>query len=123
MGLQFLDFTQIVAIDTALNLAGFFLVSVSYLRLRFISPQLNRPYKVPGGNIGANMIGGCCVIFSIFAFAIVCWGEWFASITTVVAVLSLYFIAGFSQVTPEDNEELLVSDNEISEDDGKLLLQ
>jgi amino acid transporter len=118
MGLQFLDFTQIVAIDTALNLVGFFLVSISYLRLRIIAPDLDRPYRVPGGQQGAFLIGGCCVIFALFAFAIVCWGEWFSSIITVIVVLLLYAIAGYTQVgvagtkhdddNVDDNSELYV---------------
>lgn len=121
MGLQFLDFTQIVAIDTALNLAGFFLVSTSYLRLRIIAPDLDRPYRVPGGQVGAFLIGGCCVIFAVIAFAIVCWGEWFASITTVIVVLLLYAVAGYTQVIILAEEAK--NDDNVDDDTSELLLQ
>jgi hypothetical protein len=94
--LQFIDFTHIVATDTAMNIFAFFLVAVSYLRLRLIARSLERPFRVPGGNFGAFAVGGCCASFAVLAFAIVCWGEWYAALSTALAVVIFYWASQYA---------------------------
>lgn len=102
MGLQFLDFTNIVAADTMLNLAGFAVVAVAYLRLRVIEPDLARPFRVPGGELGARVVGGACLVFAALMSLIIVAGEWYAVVVTAVSAGVFYVAAGFAVNEVED---------------------
>ena len=92
--LQFLDFTHIVATDTMLNLAGFSVISVAFLRLRIVEPNLVRPFYVPGGDCGARLVGVACLVFAAIMSVIIALGEWYAVLATAVSVVLLYALAG-----------------------------
>ena len=94
LGLQFLDFTYIVATDTMLNLAGFSVIAVAYLRLRVVEPELARPFRVPGGELGARVVGCACLVFAALMSAIIAAGEWFAVVATAGSAALLYAAAG-----------------------------
>jgi amino acid transporter len=47
----FLDFRDLVVIDTILFAAAYILIFTSLARLRFQCPEVHRPYRVPGGRV------------------------------------------------------------------------
>ena len=94
LGLQFLDFTHIVATDTMLNLAGFSVIAVAFLRLRAVEPELARPFRVPGGELGARAVGCACLVFAALMSAIIAAGEWYAVVATAGSAALLYAAAG-----------------------------
>lgn len=97
MGLQFLDFTHVVATDTMLNLAGFSVVAVAYLRLRAVEPELARPFRVPGGRLGGQAVGVACLVFAALMSVIIAVGEWYAVVATASSAALLYAAAGWAR--------------------------
>jgi amino acid transporter len=97
LGLQFLDFTYIVSTDTMLNLAGFSVVAVAYLRLRVVEPGLARPFRVPGGECGARAVGGACLAFAALMSVIIAVGEWYAVAAAAASAAVFYAAAGFAE--------------------------
>jgi amino acid transporter len=96
LGLQFLDFTHIVATDTTLNLTGFAVMAAAFLRLRHAEPDMPRPFKVPGGALGGNAVGGACLLFAAGMAVTVAAGEWYAVVATAAAAGGLWVWAGWA---------------------------
>ncbi|MCY3974993.1 MAG: amino acid permease [Simkaniaceae bacterium] len=40
------------------------------IRLRYSHPEIRRPYRVPGGNVGMWIAGSCGIVASLFAFTV-----------------------------------------------------
>lgn len=97
LGLQFLDFTHVVSTDTMLNLAGFSIIAVAYLRLRVLEPDLVRPFRVPGGELGARAVGAACLVFAALMSAIIAAGEWYAVVATAASAAVFYVAAGYAE--------------------------
>lgn len=60
----------LLAITTQLYLVMYFLMFAAAIKLRYKCPDVPRPYKVPGGNIGLWVITSLGFLSSIFAFII-----------------------------------------------------
>jgi len=103
LALMFLDFSHVVATDTLLNLAGFCVVAVSFLRLRAREPDLPRPFRVPCGDAGARAVGGLCLAFAAVMTAVTAAGEWYAVVATAAVAVALYFAAGHAAERPHDD--------------------
>jgi amino acid transporter len=107
LGLQFLDFTHIVATDTMLNLTGFAVMAVAFLRLRHTEPDMVRPFRVPGGALGGRVVGWVCLLFAAGMAVIVAAGEWYAIAVTAAAAGGLWVWAGWADTVAAggDDEE------------------
>jgi amino acid transporter len=53
-----------------LYLVMYFLLFASLIKLRYKRPNVERPYKIPGGKAGAWIVVGLGLISSLFAFII-----------------------------------------------------
>jgi amino acid transporter len=105
LGLQYLDFTYIVAADTMLNLAGFSVIAVAYLRLRVLEPDLARPFRVPGGELGARIVGCACLVFAAAMSVIIAIGEWYAVAAALVSAALIYVAAGFAEEADDKRDD------------------
>jgi amino acid transporter len=63
-----LDFTTLIDADVLLNLMALLLMFVSLIVLRVKYPNMNRPYRVPGGMFGAVVILVLPLILTIWLF-------------------------------------------------------
>ena len=61
-----LTFDVLVAVDQILYALRLIAILLSFLRLRAAKPSLARPYRVPGGTVGAAVCGVVPIVFSIF---------------------------------------------------------
>jgi amino acid transporter len=105
LGLQYLDFTYIVAADTMLNLAGFSVIAIAYLRLRVLEPDLARPFRVPGGELGARIVGCACLVFAAAMSVIIAIGEWYAVAAALVSAALIYVAAGFAEEADDKRDD------------------
>ena len=62
-----LGFERLVTIDILIYGASLCLEFVALAVLRFTQPDLSRPFSVPGGKIGAVLIGVCPALLLVFA--------------------------------------------------------
>ena len=114
LALMFIDFTHVVATDTLLNLAGFSVVAVSFLRLRALEPDLPRPFRVPCGIAGARAVGGLCLAFTAIMMAVTAAGEWYAIVATAVVAAALFVAAGYVADGADGVSEQLITREESS---------
>jgi hypothetical protein len=85
-----LDFSTLVLIDTFLNNVSLALESFAFLRLRYTEPSTHRPFKVPGGNIGAWCVTMPKMAVIIFAMSTAGWVS-----IAVVAGFNVVFAAAY----------------------------
>jgi len=65
-----ISFWLSIAITMALYLTMYILLFLAGIRLRYTQPDVERPYRVPGGKAGMWIIGGMGLATSVFALVI-----------------------------------------------------
>jgi amino acid transporter len=90
-----LNFTSLLAVDTTLNVISIVLVVMSYLRLRYIQPDLKRPYEIPGGIFVAWLISIPSLLLSCFAFIIIATSGEAIPVTFAFVLLVVIYIIGY----------------------------
>jgi amino acid transporter len=63
-------FWLVTAITTQFAMAMYILVFASAIKLRFSKPDADRPYKIPGGNVGLCLIAGAGILVCILCFCL-----------------------------------------------------
>lgn len=63
-------FFLLTALTAILYLIMYILLYASAIRLRYTQPDVNRTYRVPGGNFGMWVIGGLGIIGALFAIIV-----------------------------------------------------
>jgi putative glutamate/gamma-aminobutyrate antiporter len=60
----------IVALDVLLYLVMYLLMFAAAIKLRYKHPDVERPYKVPGGNAGMWVVSGLGIVTSLFSIVV-----------------------------------------------------
>lgn len=64
------SFSQLVVVDSCFYLIAQASVFAAFLRLRFAEPGLPRPYRFPGGRLGAVAAGAICSVLVVCALGL-----------------------------------------------------
>lgn len=85
-----LEFSVVLDVDNLMSGISLLIEKAAFLRLKWVEPDANRPYEVPGGKFGAVLVttGPCCVIF--FMMGIATWLTWAIAGGIIVTSAALY---------------------------------
>lgn len=112
-----LKFDRLIMLDILLYGASLVLEFLALIVLRLREPDLPRPFRVPGGTVGAVMIGVGPTALLVFALIrnrseqidMGCWGS-FSTLSLGLALMALgvvyYFAAGRAKPAAEPEERL-----------------
>lgn len=96
-----LNFAELVVIDTFLNNVALLLEAATFLALRHREPDTERPFKVPGGLIGAWLFTAPKFIIIIFAMGTAGLRAWL-----ICGVANLVFAFGYmlrNRIVPKED--------------------
>ena len=94
LALTNINFGSLLAFDTTLNVISIVLVVISYLRLRYTRPDLNRPFEIPGGIIVAWLVSVPSIVLACAAFGIVATSGEAVPVAFAFALVAAIYVAG-----------------------------
>lgn len=68
-----LAFTLLTAVTCEVLCIVYFLLFAALIKLRYSQPNVSRPFKIPGGKLGAWLVAGTGMFGLIFAFIVGVW--------------------------------------------------
>jgi amino acid transporter len=94
LALTNINFGSLLAFDTTLNVISIVLVVISYLRLRYTQPDLNRPFEIPGGRIVAWLVSVPSIVLACAAFGIVATSGEAVPVAFAFALVAAIYVTG-----------------------------
>ncbi|KPA86540.1 putative amino acid permease [Leptomonas pyrrhocoris] len=88
-----LTFQTLVQLDQVLYALRLIAILTSFLKLRLTQPLLERPYRVPGGNVAAVIWSCVPIVFSTFLIAMAMTGGPFIFYSSVVLILGTVIVS------------------------------
>ena len=81
----------LVAITSLINIIMYLFMFTAFLKLRNTQPNVKRPFKLPGGKVGAYLVGGVAIATLIFGFIFGLYpSETLSETMTVVYIIGVF---------------------------------
>lgn len=91
MMLVLLDFSIIVETESVLYCVHVLILFSAFVRLRFVAPDMRRPYRVPGNKIVAFFVAGLPVAVALFNIGVSHWVQWLIVSGIIIVIAGLFF--------------------------------
>lgn len=91
MMLVLLDFSIIVETESVMYCIHVIILFTAFVRLRFVAPDMKRPYRVPGNNIVAIFVAGLPTVVALINIGVSGWIQWIICGGACVVIAILYF--------------------------------
>ncbi len=66
-------FSVVLGLVISLTVISYILIFPALIKLRYSHPHVHRPFRVPGGLVGAWIVGGLTTFWAVFASVVVVW--------------------------------------------------
>jgi basic amino acid/polyamine antiporter, APA family len=91
MMLVLLDFSVIVETESVMYCVHVLILFTAFVRLRFVAPDMKRPYRVPGSNIIAFIVAALPTAVALINIGVSHWLQWIIVGSTVAIIAIAYF--------------------------------
>jgi glutamate:GABA antiporter len=66
-------FTVVLGLVVSLTVISYILIFPALIKLRYSHPHVPRPFRIPGGNAAAWVVGGLATFWAVFGTVVVLW--------------------------------------------------
>jgi len=66
-------FSVVLGLVISLTVISYILIFPALIKLRYSHPHVHRPFRIPGGNAGAWIVGGLTTFWAVLASVVVVW--------------------------------------------------